>query len=68
MFQLPEQYRFMSQMPTKKKHKHKRKRESGTNGALQEATGSYALSFTVMLIPLNILACITSFTRGIVKY
>ncbi|XP_060554531.1 mediator of RNA polymerase II transcription subunit 19-like [Ruditapes philippinarum] len=35
---LPEQYRFMSQMPTKKKHKHKRKRESGTNGALQETT------------------------------
>ncbi|KAL4224376.1 Mediator of RNA polymerase II transcription subunit 19 [Mactra antiquata] len=39
---LPEQYRFMSQMPTKKKHKHKRKRESGTNGALQETTDNPA--------------------------
>lgn len=35
---IPEQFRFMSQMPTKKKHKHKRKRDSSTNGALQETS------------------------------
>ncbi|WAR03616.1 MED19-like protein [Mya arenaria] len=34
---LPEQYKFMSQMPTKKKHKHKRKRESTANGSIPES-------------------------------
>jgi len=37
--QLPEQYRFMSQMPPKKKHKPKRKRESGATSAMQEPNG-----------------------------
>ncbi|KAL5017331.1 hypothetical protein ScPMuIL_006920 [Solemya velum] len=33
---LPEQYRFMSHMPAKKKHKHKKKKEAEKDNILQE--------------------------------
>ena len=46
-FQLPEQYRLMSQLPQKKKHK-KHKRE-GRDNPLHETQGRKVIDFCVMI-------------------
>jgi hypothetical protein len=49
-FQLPEQYRLMTQVPQKKKKHKKQKKEPGKEGPLQENQGTFTFSVVHVFI------------------
>ncbi len=53
-FQLPEQYRLMTQVPVKRKHKHKKhKKEPGKEGIVPETEGAFNAGLFLSFSPLQ---------------
>ena len=55
LFQLPEQYQLLNQMPQKKKHKHKKHKKEVKEGVPMDTTGIYSAPSLEMLYSHQIL-------------